>query len=213
MSDLKTIATECLKGRPFAEAEKILLAQVVSHRKLLQALVHDYLERIAYGPGDQNQIAGDAANGGQNSVESQVTSAPVRRVIPQTSPEVRAANRKIAKAASDAIGEVFEARRINGKFLGDLLWYELGSIARQNLSSAAEQFQTGMRATENAILCRNLLDHTQPADDRMKVRDVMKARDLEKMLRDAERAAPKLIAMAASHHIANIEARKWESLL
>jgi hypothetical protein len=179
MPDLITTARKLLlahKNDP-AKAMKEFVHTLLARRELLDALAFDYLSRLAQG-------APKPKHGSRRVRAHKVR--PHRR---RTKHEHAAA----VAAELTAANAIFNTRRIGGRPIGDLRWGELRSLVAEQALDAASYLRQGTEATTDAILLKKMFDHAEVDDQSLRVREVIGAKDLARLDREAQLEAPRII--------------------
>jgi len=138
-----------------------------------------------------------AGGGGSVRPEAQSTRAAA---LPSISAARRAAAKRAAKAEVDVLDPIFKARRIGSTYFGNLRWRELQEIARHSSWTAAKALERSVTATENAFLCKKILDFATPADPNSKVSDIVPVSKMAAFMEEIKVEVPRFIAMAEEEH-------------
>jgi hypothetical protein len=117
----------------------------------------------------------------------------------------RAAARRAAKAEVDALDSIFKMRRIGSTYIGNLKGYELQEIARNQAVLAAQALERGEIATQNFFLCIRLSREAIPADDAARVRDIVSAKRLAQLFKEAQVDAAEFIAAQEKRHVHSMQ--------
>jgi len=154
--------------------------------------------------GDQllrdTQTTSVAGDGGQTAGETQSMSAAAHP-LPARSPAQRDAAKRAASAEVEALDPIFKSRRIGRTYVGNLKWYELQEIARDQSWTAARMLERGQIATENFFLCVRLSKTAIPADHDALVHDVVNAKKFTAIFKAAKLDAARFIAEQEKRHV------------
>jgi len=156
------------------DLDRVLVAQ----REIREHLLNEFLRAIA----------ASAPRTRSTSVRGHAVRQHRRRTTSE-----RAAAIAARLTAADAI---FDARKIGDRSIGDLHWGELGGLVATHASDAASHLRQGTDATADAILLKKIFNHARVDDHTRRVREVVSAKDLRRLDREATREAPRLIEEA-----------------
>lgn len=125
-------------------------------------------EMVQRARGDESQ---DAAPEDREYRETGAKKAP--KVAPQPAKRGAEAIASVQKTMKKTLLDTYKV--LDGRILGDITYGELGSLAAKSVKDGA--------------LLKMLRDRVSNTDPATKVRDIVKPKDLERMVKDAERIA------------------------
>jgi len=143
----------------------------------------------------------DVAGGGGHAQDETQRAIAAAHPLPVRSPAQRDAAKRAASAEVEALDPIFKSRRIGRTYVGNLKWYELQEIARDQSWTAARMLERGQMATENFFLCVRLSKTAIPADHDALVHDVVNAKKFTAIFKAAKLDAARFIAEQEKRHV------------
>lgn len=204
---LYTTAVDLLRKQTPEQAAPAFWQRLIADRYLRDALLRDYLHRVATDMAAGKKAAGE----GQTRHEIQGSGAPPAAgsvsVKGYKVPPYRRRTQEEKEAAMDAKMKTLDAiyeRKIGRMVLGDIAWESLQSLAREAADSAARRLMFGLADTEDAILLIKAAEHAHVDDGRTPVRAVIPATTLAKYAEEARAEAPRIIEIGMREQAARI---------
>lgn len=186
-AELRTRAREALqfnRGNVGAAAEK-LTNMLMKRRDLVGSLALQYLQTLAADPDVTAAIAVQEKRPRDVKVKSHARHR--RRTTAEKDAALRVAGAEVA-----ALRGVFD-HRVNGRPIGDLAWGELGAMIDDNAGDASAFLRLGTEATANALLLLKVQQFAQVADHSTKVKQVLSASQLQKLMDESAAEAPRWV--------------------
>lgn len=186
-----TDAISASKG-DLGKALSSFVKSIGSDSTLRGALALDYLRRVSADMAGKSVVAGLHSNDTRSPPAG--ADAPSDGPAFKFTPRSEARKRIAREAASGVAADIFIARKIGQRDIGDLRYYELADIVLIKAQQSAEKLILGRRELDDAIVLHKILQHVgRPANEASTIREMIKADDLKRFVSDAKTEAPLLI--------------------